>query len=300
MRVYYADNVRVKTLDKFLDGIDWNAPNVLLAIASLILLSFAAPKKKRFAVSYMVSAVLGAGGFLLSAWAGVLTTCMAFMYRLFQSFSKPWQAFLTVTSGLTIFTGLAWFIRGNDPGAASDKAGNAYNGILGWFTRIADGIADNAALGMIIFVAGAAGTVYLYWRMRMKTLRPYRGLGVKVNREQMYQGMVNPDLMVLPEQKRDPRRVFPAKMRTEKLDRQQGLCAYQGLVGNHPRWEPYRSGVQWEGDHIVPHAVGGATNFVNLQVLCADCNSAKSDKFGSAAVKAIQERWENQARDPRR
>jgi 5-methylcytosine-specific restriction endonuclease McrA len=30
-------------------------------------------------------------------------------------------------------------------------------------------------------------------------------------------------------------------------------------------------------DHILPVALGGATSIENLQILCADCNCAKSD-----------------------
>lgn len=35
---------------------------------------------------------------------------------------------------------------------------------------------------------------------------------------------------------------------------------------------------EMEGDHIIPWSKGGHTTDDNLQMLCKECNSAKSDK----------------------
>ena len=37
--------------------------------------------------------------------------------------------------------------------------------------------------------------------------------------------------------------------------------------------------VEMRGDHIKPWSRGGKTKPENLQMLCADCNARKSDKF---------------------
>lgn len=64
-------------------------------------------------------------------------------------------------------------------------------------------------------------------------------------------------------------RSFPRRKVEIKLKDQSGMCACCGvkLILSDAC-----------GDHIIPHSRGGPTTKWNLQVLCSDCNSAKSDK----------------------
>ena len=61
----------------------------------------------------------------------------------------------------------------------------------------------------------------------------------------------------------------PDDMRTA-YERQKGVCP---ICGQHFEIEEMR------GDHIRPWSKGGKTKPENLQMLCADCNARKSDKF---------------------
>jgi hypothetical protein len=142
-------------------------------------------------------------------------------------------------------------------------------------------------LAILLAIAGIILAITIWRKMRR------RNTGSKIHPDMMYEGRPNPRLKTLPENQRDPKRTFTAKMREEKLDEQHGYCNYQKTIHAHPDWEAYRSGIQWEGDHIVPHAAGGATNYENLQVLCADCNSAKTDTYGSEATERIEHMWRN-------
>ena len=58
-------------------------------------------------------------------------------------------------------------------------------------------------------------------------------------------------------------------MRTA-YENQKGVCP---ICGGVFKFEDMR------GDHIKPWSKGGRTVPENLQMLCADCNARKSDKF---------------------
>lgn len=279
-------------IEKVVSSINWGAPSIVLAIlttASLILFS---RKAKRFTPMWIFSAVGAGAGFLLGGWVGLFTLSMAISYRFFQKLVKPWQAILTWTAGVSGFALLVWMVQSLDPKAVHEgTSGGVGNSILDGFTTVVDAIAQNRNMLMLGLFGGAIATYLVWRRMHGKKFNPYMGEGDKVPSEMMYNGLKNPDLQVIPPEQRDPTRVFSSKQRSEKLQEQKGVCAYQGVASNHPKWEAFRSGVQWEGDHIIPHAVGGATNSVNLQMLCADCNGAKSSKYGALAMEAIEKMW---------
>jgi len=272
-------------------NINWGAPNIILAVLAVTILIIFSSKKNRTTPTYLLSALLGGVGFLISGWLGVLTIAMAFSYRFFQKLSSPWQAIITWTAGLSAFAFITWLIQSIDPKAAKERTNGSLSGVFKTISDTTDMVANNRTLLISVFVGGAVLTMFTFWRMRRKAKFPYLGQGVSIDREMMFQGIVNPNLETIPAANRDPQRTFSSKMRKTMLDEQQGICRYQPTVNGHPKWEPYRAGIQWEGDHIVPHAAGGATNQTNLQMLCADCNSAKSSKFGPAAIKAIENMW---------
>lgn len=276
----------------FLTKTDWGAPSATLALLALVILVIPAGKKFRTSPMGLLSAVFGAGGFLLAGWIGILTFSIAASYRVFYKLKGKQQFFATVVAGFTLFSVLSFFLTKVDPAAAAERRGSATGSVVEEISTIIADIAGNAtriAVGALLLTA-VISLVVLGRRHRKRN--PYRRMGLGVDAEQMYRGLVNPNLTPVPEERRDPERSFPAKMRARKLKEQKGYCAYNHLAA-HPKWEPYREGIQWEGDHIVPHAVGGATNFVNLQMLCADCNSAKSSKMFREAERAVEERWKS-------
>lgn len=68
------------------------------------------------------------------------------------------------------------------------------------------------------------------------------------------------------------RRSVSVSMRYDVLKRGCFRCA---KCGRSPATE---AGVQLQVDHIIPWANGGETAFENLQVLCAECNTGKSNR----------------------
>lgn len=272
-------------------SINLNEPNLLLAGAALGVLILAAAGKRRWTFMYLVSASFGAAGFLLSCWVGIATFTLALSYRIFQRLRAPWQALVTVSVGLAGFAGLVLLLDAAGVTSLRRDKRPKDGGLWADITAAVNNVATSPPLLWACLLGGAAATAVIVWRMRLAAKYPYRGLGQGADPDMMYRGITNPNLVTLPVDDRDPRRTFTAKMREQKLDTQGGVCAYQARVPNHPRWEPFRSGVQWEGDHIIPWAAGGATNLPNLQILCADCNSAKSDAYGDKAMKKVQRRW---------
>ena len=272
--------------------IDWGQPSIQLAILAAVLLVLFSSRKKRLSCMYIMSAALGAAGFLLSGWLGVATFTLALSYRIFQPLKAPWQAIITWGAGLSGFVALTLLIQKVDPHAADESTKGTFSGFFGFLTKSTDFIATNKVLLILCLVGGAAVGGYGFYLMRRRAKYPYLGLGNKVDRDMMYNGMSNPNLEIIPEHMRDPQRTFSKKMRDEKLDVQDGICAYQHQLAAHPKWEAYRSGIAWEGDHIVPWAAGGATSMENLAIICSFCNSAKSDKYGKAAEDAIEKMWE--------
>lgn len=270
---------------------DLGDPAPILAALALVALLFLAPARKRFSPTYLISAIGGAAGFLLSGWVGLLTVCLAFTYRALKRLRAPWQALLSATIGLATFAGAALALDSFALTNTTSTDANKPDGAWQSFTHQINTVATNRTLLLSLLVCSSLLTLVFLWRMYMHSKYPYRNLGLEANAEMMYRGVINRNLVTLPEAQRDPQRSFSAKVRKDKLDDQEGVCAYQTQIPQHPRWEPYRSGVQWEGDHIIPWAAGGATNYENLQVLCADCNSAKSDAYGKKAMKKIERRW---------
>lgn len=61
------------------------------------------------------------------------------------------------------------------------------------------------------------------------------------------------------------------KLRSEVLKRDKYRCQHCGASA--------KGGASLHVDHIIPESKGGKTNLSNLQVLCADCNLGKSNKF---------------------
>lgn len=62
------------------------------------------------------------------------------------------------------------------------------------------------------------------------------------------------------------------KLRLQVLERDNFTCQFCGR-------SPQKDGVSLEVDHIIPVSRGGRTELSNLQTLCHDCNSGKSDRF---------------------
>lgn len=278
-------------IQQFLQNIHWGQPNIYLFLATLLALYIFAPKKKRRTFMYLLTTVTGAVGFLAGGWYGLLTLSIAVCYRLFQNWRAPWQAIVTWTSATAMFTGLTLLIQTLDPDARKEIREGSYTGFGRKLVEMVDASIQNSVLLIALTVGGIAGTAWLMWWLKQKRTNPYRGMGKNVHADMMYMGRPNPDLQPIPETERDPKRSFPLPMRKEKLSEQKGLCAYQKRIKNHPTWEPYRSGVQWHGDHIIPHALGGATSYPNLQILCADCNSAKTDAYGELAIQKVEDSW---------
>ena len=67
------------------------------------------------------------------------------------------------------------------------------------------------------------------------------------------------------------RRNFNKKEKIALYLIQNGKCAACG--------RELKSG--WHGDHIKPFVRGGATDIINAQALCAECNMRKGGKNGS-------------------
>jgi 5-methylcytosine-specific restriction endonuclease McrA len=63
---------------------------------------------------------------------------------------------------------------------------------------------------------------------------------------------------------RNQRQAIPREVRRAVFERDGGNCVDCG------------SNFDLQYDHVIPVALGGATSFVNLQLLCGDCNRTKS------------------------
>lgn len=64
-------------------------------------------------------------------------------------------------------------------------------------------------------------------------------------------------------------RAFSDNMKRRKYNEQAGICPICGR---------YFEEADMEGDHITPWSEGGKTEYGNLQMLCKECNRAKSNK----------------------
>jgi len=284
-----ADKTNVGFVSDAVAGVDWGAPSVVLAAVAAVLLYVLGGKRQRRSVSYVVSAGLGAAGFLISGWIGVATASMAVSYRIFQSLRAPWQAIITWTAGLTIFTSITLAITALDPASTRERAASGPGGWIDSTVGVTEDVATSLALSVAVLVASVVVTVFV-WRKRglvLASVRTTEGYPPAF----FYQGRANPALKTIPEQQRDPRRQFTAAQRREILKKQDGLCAYQTEVREHPQWESFRSGISWETDHIVPHSAGGLTDSPNGQVLCASCNRAKGNTVGVEARQRAARYW---------
>jgi 5-methylcytosine-specific restriction endonuclease McrA len=68
----------------------------------------------------------------------------------------------------------------------------------------------------------------------------------------------------------DRKRLFTGKLRLQIMVRDEFRCV---LCGREPS-----DGIKLVVDHVVPYSQGGKTILNNGQTLCAECNSAKSDR----------------------
>jgi hypothetical protein len=68
----------------------------------------------------------------------------------------------------------------------------------------------------------------------------------------------------LQERRRNPRQPIPREIRQAVFERDGGSCTECG------------SAFDLQYDHVIPVARGGGNSFENLQLLCGDCNRAKS------------------------
>ncbi|MBO1349517.1 MAG: group II intron reverse transcriptase/maturase [Hormoscilla sp. GUM202] len=74
------------------------------------------------------------------------------------------------------------------------------------------------------------------------------------------------------------------------LDRQEGKCARCGLV--------FRSGDQWEVDHVLPKSLGGKDWYTNLQLLHDYCHDAKSAEDGSNGKRSVRLNLDGEIEEP--
>lgn len=277
-------------LGNSIQNIHWGQPAYVLAALSIIILAVFSGKKFRSSPMGIASAIFGGIGFIVAGWLGIFTFSIALSYRLFHKLKAPKQFWVTLFSSFTIFALLSYGILKIDPQAGVERKNGNLGGVFLIMNDSITWLAEHAIdLLLIIFIIIVLVGLFLL-RKRIRKNNPYKGYGGKVSADQMYKGLKNPDMKVIPESQRDPVRVFSLSMRKKKLEDQKGMCRYASQ-SYHPNWEPYREGIQWEGDHIIPHAVGGATNYKNLQMLCADCNSAKSSLMFDKADEAVEKRW---------
>ena len=76
----------------------------------------------------------------------------------------------------------------------------------------------------------------------------------------------------------DDRRAFTEAERIAIYRRDNGLCQICVREGK-PEKECRVSWSEYDADHVIPHAKGGATDVENAQVLCAYHNRSKSDSL---------------------
>ena len=286
-------------ITEWVSSVNWGEPSILLAIVAAFA-CFLVPsknitrgKRKNLNVRTVLAVVAGSG-FLISGWLGILTFSITLTYLILNWFKDP-KFYLYPIFSLVTFLLFSTFIVRTDPNAGQENRNGNLGGVWGTIIDTTNTVGEKAPtfFAATLVVALIIGGVFFYLRQRKRNV--YRNLGLDINPDQMYNGIVNKDLRTLPESQRDPKRSFPAQMRAKKLKSQKGYCAY-AHISSHPQWEPYRQGIQWEGDHVIPWAVGGATNFVNLQMLCADCNSAKSSKMFKEAERSVDKMWKEKSK----
>ena len=69
---------------------------------------------------------------------------------------------------------------------------------------------------------------------------------------------------------------IPYWMKQEVYVRDGGRCQHCGITEQELR---IRSGHPMEYDHITPYSWGGPTRADNLQLLCPNCNTLKSNRY---------------------
>ena len=74
-------------------------------------------------------------------------------------------------------------------------------------------------------------------------------------------------------------RTLPEKLNLRVFDPEDMRTAYENQQGVCPVCKRHYAFEEMRGDHIRPWSKGGKTRPENLQMLCADCNARKSDKF---------------------
>ena len=74
-------------------------------------------------------------------------------------------------------------------------------------------------------------------------------------------------------------RTLPEKLNLRVFDPDDMRTAYENQQGVCPVCKRRYAFEEMRGDHIRPWSKGGKTRPENLQMLCADCNARKSDKF---------------------
>ncbi|MCQ2395218.1 MAG: DUF262 domain-containing protein [Kiritimatiellae bacterium] len=74
-------------------------------------------------------------------------------------------------------------------------------------------------------------------------------------------------------------RTLPEKLNLRVFDPDDMRTAYENQQGVCPVCKRRYAFEEMRGDHIRPWSKGGRTRPENLQMLCADCNARKSDKF---------------------
>jgi len=78
---------------------------------------------------------------------------------------------------------------------------------------------------------------------------------------------------------KDKTRSFPSEWRRQLWSKQDGKCA---ISGKDIRITDVENGEIVHIDHIIPHSKGGQTVYENAQLVLAECNLEKSNKYDAA------------------